>query len=217
MRITRYALGWAWLPRGRDGGVVGAFGCGCYEVSGGCGVGGLVVCGWNMVMFPWPVLVGFVTVVWGKRGWCLRLRSELRCRLVVTRLARIMSAAVRAWAVRAAVEVVAVTRVWVIERVASLRTPVKEIWPVDTAVLGGVVVSGWLDAAGRGLAAVAATAAAVAAALRVSWQPVSQAQNSCSTSAGSLERRIGPREGPASVMVDLFSPMVVSEAAQRLG
>src|SRR5215475_6575826 len=106
----------------------GVVGCGGYEVSGGCGVGVLVVCGWNMVMFRWPVLVVLVTELWGKRGWCLRVRSELRCRLVVTRVARIMSAAVRAWAVRAAVEVVAVTRVWVIERVASLRTPVKEIW-----------------------------------------------------------------------------------------
>src|SRR5262250_2721493 len=120
MRITRSALGWAWLPRGRGWrGRRGVVGCGGYEVSGGCGVGVPVVGGWNMVMFRWPVLVGLVAVVWGKRGWCLRVRSLLRCRLVVTRVARIMSAAWRAWVVRAVVEVVAVTRVWVMERVAS--------------------------------------------------------------------------------------------------
>jgi hypothetical protein len=66
-----------WLVRGNGGGyavnpicarvgvastgpgvrVVGCFGVWGYEVSGGCGVGEPVVGGWNMVIFPWPVLV----------------------------------------------------------------------------------------------------------------------------------------------------------------
>jgi hypothetical protein len=76
------------------------------------------------------------------------------------------------------------------DRVASRRTVVNEIWSVLTPVV--VRVAAW-------------------AALRTSWVAVSQAQTSWRARSGSLLRRIGPREGPASVMVDLFSPIVVSE------
>src|SRR2546430_16269738 len=139
-----------------------------------------------MVIFPWPVLVVFVTEVCGKRGWYLRLRSELRCRPVVTRVARIMPAAASVWAARAAVEVVAVTKVWVIERVHSLRTPVNETWPVDTRVSRCVVASGGQAAAGRS----AALAAAVAADLRGRWPAGSPAQKPRSPRGGSFRPRV---------------------------
>lgn len=151
-------------------------------------MGWLAVSGQKMVDLPWPVLVGFVVVVWGKRGWCLRVRAECRFRFVVTGVARSLLAVACVWAVRAAVVVVALTWVWVMERVHSWRVAVKDIRPVGAGLCWLVLLVGVF---GVGVAWVAA----VWAALRVSWQPVSQAQNSCSTRAGSSERRIGRGRG----------------------
>ena len=95
-------------------------------------------------------------------------------------------------------EVVALTRVWTMERFTSRRVPVKEIWSVVT---------------GRAPPAVVLAAPV----LRTSWAPVSHAQNSWRARSGSPERRAGPVDGPAPVTVVLFSPMVVSEALHRCG
>ena len=72
-------------------------------------------------------------------------------------------------AVRAAVGVVAVTWLWVMDRMASRRTVVNEISSVVTLP----------------------ATAAVWAARRTSWVAVSQAQISCRTSSGLSERRSG--------------------------
>jgi hypothetical protein len=68
---------------------------------------------------------------------------------------------------------------------------VKEIWSVLTWVV--VWAAAW-------------------ALRRTSWVAASQVQISWRTSVGVVGRRLGPRVGPASVIVDLFSPMVVSDA-----
>ncbi|MEX5637653.1 hypothetical protein [Parafrankia sp. FMc2] len=69
--------------------------------------------------------------------------------------------------------------------------------------------------AATGVPAVVATACRAVARTRL--VEVSQAHISWRTSAGRVERRIGPRDGPASVIVVLFSPIAVSEADQRSG
>src|SRR5487761_1561450 len=53
--------------------------------------------------------------------------------------------------------------------------------------------------------------------MRTSWVAVIQAHISWMTWCGVCERRIGPREGPASVIADLSSPITVSTAAHRSG
>jgi hypothetical protein len=53
--------------------------------------------------------------------------------------------------------------------------------------------------------------------MRISWVAVIQAHISWVTWCGDDERRIGPREGPASVIADLSSPITVSVAAHRPG
>ena len=53
--------------------------------------------------------------------------------------------------------------------------------------------------------------------MRTSWVEVIQAHISWQTWCGVAERRIGPREGPASVMADLSSPIFVSTAFHRFG
>lgn len=67
------------------------------------------------------------------------------------------------------------------------------------------------------MAAAAWVAVAAATLARTSWVAASQAQSSCQTRAGSPERRHGVVAGPAPVTVVLFSPIVVSEADQRMG
>jgi hypothetical protein len=132
-----------------------------------------------------------VVLVWAKLGRHFCLRGLCRSRSVVTRLVRAARAALSAASARAAGEVVAVIALWVMDRVASRRAVVKEIWSVLTPVV--VWVAAW-------------------ALRRTSWVAASQVQISWRTSMGVVGRRLGPRVGPASVIVDLFSPMVVSDA-----
>ena len=154
-----------------------------------------------------PVTVGVVTWVCGNLGLLFCRRSECRWRPVTISVLRAARLAVSASRASTAGEVAAVTWVWTMDRAASRRMAVKEIWSVLTgrrAVLPAAV-----------FAAVAMSVAAPL--LRTSWAPVSHAQNSWRTRSGSSERRAGPVEGPAPVTVVLFSPMVVSEALHRCG
>ena len=83
----------------------------------------------------------------------------------------------------------------------------------DSARAGGVGLAR-VGVAGRRSAALVALVRAWA---RTRLVALSQAQNSCRIIAGVVERRIGPAEGPAPVMVDLFSLIVVSEPVHRHG
>src|SRR5664280_883200 len=97
------------------------------------------------------------------------------------------------------------SQVWTVYRMTSRRVAVNETARAGSGLTGRVGVAG------------SGTAAAARPAERVRSVAVSQAQNSWATRSGVRERRIGPRDGPASVMVDLSSLNVVSDPFQRHG
>ena len=74
-----------------------------------------------------PVTVGVVTRVCGKPGLLFCRRSECRCRPVTISVLRAAQPAASASLACTAGEVVAVTRVWTMDRVASRRMAVNEI------------------------------------------------------------------------------------------
>jgi len=82
-----------------------------------------------------PRVVGFVVAVCGNLGRHFCRRGLCRSRSTVTRFDRTPRAARSAASASAAGELVAVTRLCAMERVASRRVVVKEIWSVLTPVV----------------------------------------------------------------------------------
>src|ERR1019366_2950755 len=165
-----------------------------------------------MVMVALPVLAGTRPVA-GEAGNCWRplvRRSRWRGGRTGSRAARIRELAMPAAAASTAAEAFADARVWVIERTASRRAVVNDTRAGVAGAFGSLP-----GAAVRQAAAPAWIAWQPW--MRTSWVAVIQAHISWVTWCGDDERRIGPREGPASVIADLSSPMTVSTAAHRSG
>ena len=152
-------------------------------------------CGPRMRIRLGPVVVGVRGLAEGNCCRHLVTRARWRCRFSWIRGARrVLARSARLVGVEAR-----------IERIASWRVAVN-----DTA-RGGQGRSGRVGVDGTGVRAVARAMA------RIRFVAVVQAQNSWRTIAGVVERKMGPRDGPASVMVDLFSLNVTSDPVHRHG